>query len=405
MNDEVRLSGKHGPRESASAWAAGRQLRDRFAHWAGPISLPSAAAPNRQARWTLAAVAALGFVFLLLPRPMGLVAEHLHKEDGMIFLSDFLQHGFTGLFEIYSGYLHLGPRLIVGSCAVVSPAETLTGCLAVSTAGIRVLATILAFWVFLPYAGSWRWALTAAASAFLFLPNGQQEILGNVTNLRWILVAATALALLGVFERLPQLLLATVFAVVGALSDPLTLVLVPLALARLLTSRGRALAVPIAYSAAALVQLSMMRSGDRAVRGDQSVLANLPDAAVQLLVRGVSVTQYGLTGTEGLIMVGGVWVAVGAAAVPIVTVALALRLDRANRPLVSFLLVWCSAGLGLLAVTFVFADMKALALTDWWSPAEPSRYSALAGFFLTLHSSLPAPHSCEEASLRGRHAG
>ncbi len=230
-----------------------------------------------------------------------------------------------------------------------------------STAGIRVLATFLAFWVFLPYECSWRWALTAAASAFLFLPSGQKEILGNVTNLRWILVAATALALLGVFKRMPQLLLATAFVVVGALSDPLTLVLAPLAVARLLTSRGRALAVPIVFSLAALVQLLMMRSGDRAVRGDQSVLANLPDAAVQLLVRGVSVTQYGVTGTEAIMMVGGVWLAVGAAAVPIVAVAFALRLNRLNRPLVSFLSVWCSAGLGLLAVTFVFADMKALA--------------------------------------------
>nr|NLI49512.1 hypothetical protein [Propionibacterium sp.] len=377
MNEHAGLSNE------APRWASGRRLLDWFAFWARQISLPSDAAPDSRSRRTLAVVAVLGFAFLLLPRPTGLVAEHLHKEDGMIFLTDYLREGFGGLFAIYSGYLHVGPRLIVGSCAAVLSPEALTGCIAASTAGVRALATMLAFWVFLPYARSWRWALTAAAGAFLFLPNGQQEILGNVTNLRWILVAATATALLGVFKRWPQIILASAFAVLGALSDPLALVLAPLALVRLLTARGRSLLVPVTYGTAALVQFLMMRSGDRAVAGDQSVFANLSDAAIQLLVRGVAVTQYGLTGTEALMMAGGARLAVAATALPIVTVVLALRLNRTNRPLVGFLLLWCTAGLGLLGVTFVFADMKALALTDWWSPASASRYSALVGFFLT----------------------
>lgn len=357
--------------------------RVRFEEWLGHLSPPSGTSPTARARVALLAVAATGYAFLLMPRPTGLVADHLHKEDGMIFLTDFLRDGIGSVFAIYSGYLHVGARLVAGFCMVAVPAEGFSGCIAASTAGIRVLATVLAFWVFLPFARSWPWALAAAAGAFLFLPNGQQEILGNITNLRWILVAATATALLGNFERPLQILTAAAFALIGPLSDPLCLVLAPLALVRFITVRGSARVVPLVYTLAAIVQFAMMRTGDRAVPPDASVFASPADSIAQLIVRGVTVAQYGLLGTEGLLMVGGLWLAIIASVLPVATVISALRMNSQDRRLVSFLLLWCSLGLGLLLVTFLFADMRALALVDWWAPASASRYSALTGFFLT----------------------
>ena len=56
---------------------------------------------------------AVGWLFLMVPRPSGWVGEHVHKEDGEVFLTDFLARGWASVFDVYSGYLHVGPRLIV----------------------------------------------------------------------------------------------------------------------------------------------------------------------------------------------------------------------------------------------------------------------------------------------------
>lgn len=328
----------------------------------------------------IASVLALGVVFLLLPRPTGWVALHVHKEDGTVFLADFLASGWVSVADVYSGYLHVFPRLVAGLNATILPPEWFSIGIAVSMATLRALFALLSWPVFAAYTRSWRWGIVCA-SVFLFVPAGQHEVLGNITNLRWFGVAITALVLLSYYRSPLLAVSAGVTAALATLSDPLALLLAPLAIWGLLTTRGWGRSVPTMYFIGFVLQLMAIDPGQRTLEESASILANPLDGLIQLLVRGVDGGVLGMTLTQGMMFVGGLPLAVVAALVILLSVlgiAAITRTDPASTLAMTLVLV----GGVVFTATLYFADMGLLMLDEWWTPANASRYSTLAGLFL-----------------------
>ncbi|WP_138132995.1 hypothetical protein [Pseudarthrobacter sp. NamB4] len=130
------------------------------------LPLASRLPRDKSAKIAAFGVILAGTIFLCLPRITGWTLEHVYKEDGLIFLTDFLNDGWGGLLKTHTGYLHVGPRLITGVCAGSLPANMFAGCIGISAAAFRGIVAILALTVFLPYARSWKWALAAAVVVF-----------------------------------------------------------------------------------------------------------------------------------------------------------------------------------------------------------------------------------------------
>ena len=178
----------------------------------------------------------------MVPRLYGAFTAHVHKEDGEIFLHGSLTG--ASLLERYTGYLHVVPRLISNACAQ-GPAEAYPVCVASASASLRLLLALLVIVVVTPCTRAW-WAPLACGALALFGGVGQQEVLGNLTNLRWFLVVGATFALLGALRRPGHVLLGVLFVTGAALTDPLAFALAPVALWRLAALSGRQRLVPAA---------------------------------------------------------------------------------------------------------------------------------------------------------------
>lgn len=341
--------------------------------WRGPVResrLPDTAAA-RAGVWILAVV---GFVWLLTPRLYGAFTAHLHKEDGHVFLRDQQTGG--SLLATYTGYLHVAPRLATEACAVLPPGA-MTFCMAAGSSLLRVGVLMLLVLVLTPYMRRPAWALGAGALA-VFGGVGQQEVLGNLTNLRWFLDVAATLALLGVFRRGWSITLATTLLLLGTLTDPLALLLAPVALWRFMAVPGRAKIVPGLYFPAALLHLLLL---DRTAR--ESTLAQLfevPLTYVQnIVVRSGSETILGETGTTAALNVMGPAVVTLAtlAGFCVVIVVGAPRLDAQQRWMC---LLLGAAGVLFLVATLNFSDPRDVDVA--LGVARASRYALIPSILL-----------------------
>jgi len=176
-------------------------------------------------------------------------------EDGTIFLRDALgkpaQHA---VFHTYAGYLHLVPRTI----AEVARAVPIDDAAIVMGGGAALVIAVLAVVVFRAsrdVIASTPLRLVLAAS-MIVLPATARETLDNTANLHWYLIFAAFWVLLWRPASRTERFVGCVVLVSAALSDPLTLVLAPLALARWVTlpHRGER-AFTVTYAAAMAVQL------------------------------------------------------------------------------------------------------------------------------------------------------
>jgi hypothetical protein len=343
-------------------------LRGLVASLSLPTLWPRRATPTA---W-FALVALAGFVAQMLPRPAGWTANYLLAEDGQVFLTQFLQRGMGTIFATYAGYLHVVPRLITATCSVTGPAG-FTVCLDVSAGLVKVAAMAIAFPVLATYARSWR----------LFIPVGQQEVLGNITNLRWFLVAAAFFAVLGVFQRPGLAAYAGAIGLLAALSDPLALLLAPIALWRGITTPRWARLPSIALLIGVLVHLLFVDPSARGERGGIADLLEVPSQTIaNLLVRGPLVTQIGMTWTQDLLRLVGVPLAVASLVITLILVVFAWRGRLPGDPAFRLAVLLAFYGMGILLVTLAF-PASYIALPEIWSPSQPARYSALAALFLT----------------------
>ena len=353
------------------------RVREFFAD----ISLPTPWPRGRRAAWWFVAIAVLGSLLLLVPRVHGWTGYYLFAEDGQVFLTEYLKSGFGTLFTTYAGYLHLVPRAITAGCASLAGPDAFAMCIDGGSVLVKVAVMAMAFPVMTAYAKSWRWGL-AAASMVLLLPVGQQEVLGNLTNLRWFLLFGAFCAVIGVFRKAPGALYAALLALVAALSDPMPMLLAPIALWRLIAARGWARLPGAALLIGSAIHLLFLDPSQRDQRGGLSDLVEVPSQTIaQVLVRGPLVNQLGMTWTQDLLRLVGVPLAVGTLILTLVLVLVAWRARTPRDAAFPFAAVLAVLGCGFLLVTLSFPATY-IALADIWSPSQPARYSVLTGLFL-----------------------
>ena len=254
-------------------------------------------------RWFIG-VGLVGFLVQVIPRPAGWPLAFLFAEDGQVFLTDALRDGPSSLLETYAGYLLFFPRAIALSCSSIFPPDVYVLCTGSATGLVKVVAVAIAWPVLTAYARSWAWGLAASAS-FLFIPVGNLEVLGNITNLRWFLVAGAFFALLGSFRTGWLALIAAGFTFAASTSDPLALAWLPLALWRIGGERSWARLPGAAALLGAIVQLFYLQPEARGERGTAADLIAQPlDTVAQLLIRGPVATQYGMSWTQEFLRFG-----------------------------------------------------------------------------------------------------
>jgi hypothetical protein len=327
-------------------------------------------------------VSLVGFVFLIIPRSSSWTIQRIFAEDGQVFLTQTLENGFGGLLDTYAGYLHVVPRTISIACTQIGP-ENYVVCTTISSHLVRILGMIIVFPVLARFAPNWKWGL-AAASSFIFIPVGQQEVLGNIANLRGFLVPLAFFAILSVFKSPTWSILASSAVFVSVLSDTLVIFMLPFAIWRLFSVKGWWARLPsVALGVGAIIHIALVDAASRETRGSIWDLIDSPSQTVaQLLVRGPLVTQIGMTGTQDSLWHLGVIPSVVILVVPASLLFIAWR--QRDRPDPTLLLIGLLTVVGsvVLLVTLSF-PASYIALADIWAPGQPARYSALAAMFLT----------------------
>ena len=183
-------------------------------------------------------------------------------EDGSVFLADALEHPFfSTLFEPHGGYLHLVPRLVAGLAASL-PLELAAPTFNVVSA---LVVSLLAAFVYLASANKLqaRSSRLALSTLVALLPAAGSELLGNAANLHFYLIFACFWALLWRSDSRGALGARVAVVLATTLSDPLAVLLAPLALADALARRSRrALAVPGAFVLGLALQLAAIAASE-----------------------------------------------------------------------------------------------------------------------------------------------
>lgn len=213
-------------------------------------------------------VAGLAVVVLFLRQSGEQAFSTLYAEDGTVFYQTAIDGGSLELLRGWAGYLHVVPRTMAAVVSVL-PAGWAAAAFALFSATTVVA---LAGYVFVaargvvePVAGR-----LLLAAAFVLIPVGQEEVLLNVANLHWFMMAAAAWAFVDTSERRGQRAAGAAIVLLAALSDPLSVFLVPVALLRVTRARFDILRVPaaialvvgLAVQAVAIVFADIARSGD-----------------------------------------------------------------------------------------------------------------------------------------------
>jgi len=283
----------------------------------------------------VAVALALGVVTLLhLVRQRGVpVWNSLWAEDGRVFLSDALRDFQGTFFAQNGGYVHIVPRSIAGVVALLPPTDAAAG----MAIGAAAVIALLAGFVYLASAEMIRSraARLALAAAVVFVPIPGTELLANTTNLHFYLLFGCFWALVWQAETRFALTSRSVFAVAAALSDPLCVLFLPLAIVGPTVRRSRrSLVVSCLFGVALLIQLAILANGTRPGRNWGFRLGALPDIFSFRIAGGL------LVGDRFL---GHAWMAYGRGfaygALVLVAAVIAALLARSDRRAVLFTLI------------------------------------------------------------------
>ena len=200
-------------------------------------------------------------------------------EDGTVFLSEAVASAPGGvLLEPAVGYLHLFPRLVADLAALLPLALaawvfTLGGALVVAA------MALLAFHASGAYLHH-TWTRVVLATSVVLVPVGGAEALNSTALAHFFLLYGAFWSLLWVpFSRLGRAT-ATLVVTLATMSNPLTVVLAPLAVGRLIAVRGvRDHLVTVAFAGGLLVQLASMLTS----QSDRDLASTAPTA--RLLAR------------------------------------------------------------------------------------------------------------------------
>lgn len=218
-------------------------------------------------------VGVIGALLLLLRLTLaGSPWNRVWAEDGAILLAE---SGASGVWTLFSGHLHVLPRLLATTGAALPVEAFAAWALFASIATVGVLAAFI-YWVSVDLLGS-RLAAGVAALALALAPAVKVETAGNLANLQWFLLPACFWALLAPRGSRMEPAAAAV-AGLATLTTPLVLLLAPAAMLRgrsALRSRPvQAAACGLAVQGLAMVAAPVSALGgvERNSRADRELL-------------------------------------------------------------------------------------------------------------------------------------
>ncbi|HKP89805.1 MAG TPA: glycosyltransferase 87 family protein [Thermoleophilaceae bacterium] len=197
----------------------------------GRLALPTPlAAPRRLPLWAAGALVAVLTWLQMVRRPGDPpLWDSLFTEDGKVFLSQALTQSFLdSLATSYLGYLHTAPRG-VALVATWVPLEDAPLVISLLTTLVVALVCVYVFeasaaWIASPLLRG------VLALAVAFAPVTAREIAGSLSNLHYFLIYGAFWAVICPWQSVPWLAGSTLLVAAAVLSNPLTGVLLPIAL-------------------------------------------------------------------------------------------------------------------------------------------------------------------------------
>ncbi len=216
-------------------------------------------ARGRRQGWGTAAVC-VGWLavatFLQLIRGTGHRAQDvLWAEDGGVFLNQAMRHSlWDNLAAHHAGYLQVVARLLAQPARYL-PIEWAAGWMAASSVALVALISLLV-WFCSGRVVRNLWARAVLTALVPLLPQAGYEVTGAISNLHWYLAYAAFWALLAAPRTVRGQLGTAAVVVLAALSDPLTALVLPIAVVGVLRAPHRRLALiaPAAMVVALAVQ-------------------------------------------------------------------------------------------------------------------------------------------------------
>lgn len=298
----------------------------------------SQAAPYRR-RWraavvytTMFVVGAVATLFRTEPASWNV----LWAEDGKEFLQDAYARPFLeNLFHPYAGYMHLVPRVVAEAISAFAPAEWAAIWF---TCAASMVWSGVALLVFDFARGHIRHiAIRAALWAMVIaIPVGGLEVVGNIANSHWFLMVAAFWALAARDRGALQIVAASVTVAIAALSDPLTAMLAPFVVLRLLLlKKPRSNIVSLVFVLTIILQVAIVLGTSRETSDWHPSLGAMLRSFVMRVVVGGFVGRTNTDHLRNVIGNDGLY-AVGIAILFLLVAIVLLCLRRSAMPAVAF---------------------------------------------------------------------
>lgn len=163
--------------------------------------------------------------------------EVMWAEDGVVYYPDAIHHGAGALFRGSDGYVQFTSRVIMAPAAIF-PIDWAPTYVAVASS---VLAALMAAFVYRSTSG---WIASTpmrllVAAFYVLGPAAAWEHTGNATNSIWVVLAAAPWAIVSTRRSVFDIVARSLVVAIAALSQPLTLVFLPLAAIVVWSRRSR----------------------------------------------------------------------------------------------------------------------------------------------------------------------
>jgi hypothetical protein len=198
------------------------------------------------------------FLLLILRRPDAIVNPQFSAEDGPVFFFGEITYTPLGALLVpYAGYLHAVPRLVAAFAALfpARSAPLIFNLFAFAIAAFCASLFSLNWYRYLLHS-DWLRTVVCIVIATAFQSD---ELVGTITCVHCFLFLAIVLILLlpaEVYDRFPWVgYLSVIVGVLGTLSEPLVVILLPLSIWAAIRRKGLASLAPAAITSAAVMQI------------------------------------------------------------------------------------------------------------------------------------------------------
>jgi hypothetical protein len=226
-----------------AARTSGASQTSRLRRWGGwldsnlILESPPTVRPDRKRVALGLALALAGVLVILLRLGWSKPLDSVWAEDGAVFLAGAVSDDLVGaVTTTYADYLHLVPRLLA-ELAALAPLEWAPELLSVLGAAVVVLCAFVVWRASAAHLPDPRLRGTLAAMVVL-LPVVGYESLANLAYVSWFMLFASFWLLLWRPASLWRAIAGGLFVALTVASNPLGLLLLPIAAARAMAFRG-----------------------------------------------------------------------------------------------------------------------------------------------------------------------